>query len=170
MYEWMDEVIDKMIEQFHQGLPASEVIDGAMSPEEVLIFSQKLDERLGLGIVKHSNNFIDILAEAIEAFMISVPGDPSIEEREWSSEDMAKSLLPWLSKNGCVKLSEDQEMPNITHDIAALAFELVKEGAEPFTAGAGGMWEAIKQAGFQKCEPLDKEGSSFIPDLTDRVS
>lgn len=102
-------------------------------------------------------NFIDILAEAIETFMVSVPGDPSIGERDWSSEDMAKSLLPWLSKNGCVKLSEDQEMPNVTHDIAALALELVKAGAEPFIAGAGGMWEAIQQAGFQKVEPLDKK-------------
>lgn len=101
-----------------------------------------------------SVSFLDILAEAIETFMASVPGDPSVEEREWSSENMAKSLLPILAKNGCVKLSENQEMPHVTHNTATLALEMLKEGAEGFTAGAGGMWVATQRAGFRKVKPL----------------
>jgi len=105
-------------------------------------------------------NFIEIVAESIETFMGSVPGDPAKGERDWSSEAMSKALLADLTKNGCVKLSEDQEMPHITHDIATEAFELVKEGAEPFTAGAGGMWEAMRQAGFRKVGPLVNEAEA----------
>ncbi len=99
-------------------------------------------------------NFTKILAEAIETFMSSVPADPSGGERDWSSVDMSKALLVDLTKNGCVQLSEDQDIPHITHDIATHALELLKEGAESFTAGADGMWEAVKQAGFRKVGPL----------------
>jgi len=104
-----------------------------------------------------SGSVIDSLAEAIESFMSSVPGNPSEGERDWSSEDMAKALLPNLANIGCVKLSEDQEMPHITHEIAELASELVKAGADVFTAGAGGMWEAIQRAGFRKVESFHIE-------------
>ncbi len=95
-----------------------------------------------------------ITAEGIEAFMASVPGDPSQGERDWRSDEMANVLLAILSKNGCVRLSEDQEMPHITEDIGKHSLELVKEGAEPFTAGAGGMWEAVQQTGFRRVESL----------------
>ena len=88
-----------------------------------------------------------IAAEGIEGFMASVPGDPSQGEREWRSDDMANVLLALLAKNGCVRLNEDQEMPHITKDIAKLSLELVKEGA-------GGMWEAVQQAGFRRVKPL----------------
>ena len=97
-----------------------------------------------------------ILAEGIEGFMSLVPGNPSEGERDWSSEDMANFLLPLLDENSCVRLSENQEMPHVTEDIAKLALEIVKEGAEIFTAGAGGMWEAIKKEGFRRVEPLER--------------
>ena len=95
-----------------------------------------------------------IIAEGIEEFMTSVPGDPSGGERDWSSEDMANVLLALLTKNGCVRLSENQEMPHITEDIAKLSLKLLKEGGDTFTAGAGGMWEAVRQVGFRRVEPL----------------
>ena len=97
-----------------------------------------------------------IIAEGIEDFMASVPGNPSGGERDWSSQDMANVLLALLAKNGGVRLSEDHEMPHITEDIAKLALELVKEGAGVFTAGADGMWEAIKKEGFRRVEPLER--------------
>ena len=95
-----------------------------------------------------------ITAEGIEGFMASVPSNPSGGERDWSSQDMANVLLALLDKNGCVRLSENQEMPHITEDIANLSLEMLKEGSELFTAGAGGMWESIKQEGFRRVESL----------------
>lgn len=100
------------------------------------------------------SDLIDLTAEGIEAFMVSVPGDPLEGEREWSSQEMAKSLLAHLALNGLVRLSENQEMPHVTEDIAKLALGLIKEGADMFSAGAGGMWEAVKQDGFRRVDPL----------------
>ena len=79
-------------------------------------------------------DLVTVLSEGIEEFMASVPGDPSQCERDWRSDDMAKALLNLLAENGCVRLSEDQEMPHITEGLAKLSLELVKGDAEPFTA------------------------------------
>ena len=93
---------------------------------------------------------LEFLAEVISAFMETVPGDPAEAEREWCSSDMASYILDRLDDAGCAKVAAEQEMPHVTQELAGLALELVGEGADLFTAGAGAMWTAIQQNGFQK--------------------
>jgi len=92
----------------------------------------------------------ELLTEFISAFMETVPSNPEGGEREWSSGDMASYLLGRLDDAGCVRVILEQEMPHITEEIAADAAKLVAEGADLFTAGAGGMWIAVQQNGFRK--------------------
>lgn len=92
----------------------------------------------------------ELLEEAISAFMETVPGNPAEGERDWSSSDMASHIIERLDNAGCVRVAPEQEMPHVTKELAGLALELVREGADVFTAGAGAMWTAIQQNGFKK--------------------
>jgi hypothetical protein len=136
------ECVDVMIKKYDQQIPKEQWFrTGVMLGAVYEQWRQRLRSAMGM---------VEFLADMVSNFMETVPGDPAEGEREWSASDMASYLIKRLDDAGCVRLAAEQEMPYVTAKLAELALELVSEGADVFTAGAGAMWTAIQQNGFRK--------------------